>query len=641
MMTRLMVSLQSYGLDGQGQWREGNAALGHQMLYGTPESLQARIPWQDSGSGWVITADARLDNRLELYGALDIPALVGRDLSAPQLILKAYQKWGENCPQYLLGDFAFAIWDAQRQQLFCARDIMGVRPFFYHISPQRFIFASDIKGVLAIPDIEKRFYEPLLAAMLQGHDLTYGEKSVSFYDGILKLPPAHSLVLTPTRLETHCYWSPETAPEIRLKSEADYVEALQALLEESVNCRLRSAFPVGAHLSGGLDSSAISILAARRLKAENQQRLTTFSWAPAPDASIDSDDEYRLIQEVCGRESINCHYINQTVEDVLNIYTQDFTVQPTTMLFLERHVQAAANQQNIRLLLSGWGGDEGITFNGRGYFAELFLQGRWQTLWQEGKLRRELHGGTVRQWLKTKVFEVLLPDVLFDALRVWRKDPHYGATDKSLYIQPEFAHRSQVAMQPLLRRTLRERPGVRQQQWDLLTHGHLTKRIEDWAISGGQRGLVYSYPLLDRRILEFALGIPRDLFFKHGWKRYLFRTAMENILPDAVRWNKTKDEPALWARQRELSHAMRSQNKQNLQAYITAGLKMPQLEKYVDVKRLAMAQADPQLRQTGFGPAQRLALLMGIQALAKPAVEESFSSEQQAKGQPEQTLGSS
>ena len=615
--TRLMTSLQAYGPDGSGRWRQKNAALGHQMLHITPESLQAVIPWQDPLTGLVITADARLDNRAELYAALDMPAQVGHTLSDTQLILRAYRKWGENCPNHLLGDFAFAIWDTQKQQLFCARDILGVRPFYYYVSPKRFLFASDINGIFALPGIEQRFCEPLLAAMLQGHDLTYGEKSTTFYEGISKLPPAHYLVLTPIRLETRCYWSLETVPEIRFKSEGNYFEALQTLLKESVNCRLRSAFPVGAHLSGGLDSSAVAVLAARQLKAQGQSKLTTFSWAPAPDATMGVDNEYQLIQAICQSESISCQYINQTAGDFIDFQAQDFTRQPTNMLFLEQHVQAAANQHNIRVLLSGWGGDEAITFNGRGYFAALFLQGRWRTLWRESKLRSDLHGVSVYQSLKTKVFKVLLPDMLSDGLRAWRQEPLYCPTDKSVYIQPEFAARYRSAMQPLLRRTLRERSGVRQQQQDLLTHGHLTKRIEDWAISGGRRELVYSYPLLDQRVVEFALGVPVDLFFKQGWKRYLFRQSTADILPDSVRWNKTKDEPALWAHQEALSKAMHSQAKQRLQAYITEGLKEPQLAAYVDVKRLEMANTKLNLQQTGFGPAQRLALLMGIQALAK------------------------
>ena len=547
-MERMMTALDAYGPDGSAIWQEGSAALGHQMLHTTPESLHETLPWQEGLTGLVITADARLDNREDLYVLLTIPPHVGQALSDAQLILRAYIKWGEQCPQHLLGDFAFVIWDARKQQLFCARDIFGIKPFFYYGSFTSFIFASDLKALLAISEVPRQFNKTLLAAYLQQEDIMFAKKSLTFYDKIYKLPPAHCLTLTPDKQEISCYWSPQNVPQIRLKSEVDYQDMVKDLLEKAIRCRLRSAFPIGAHLSGGLDSSSVAVVAARLLQSKGQI-LHGFSWSPPTTFSVaSSKDERSLVKEICRREGIECQYISLTGQDMLTDRIRNFMTEPTEMLHAEQKIQSNVASQNIRVMLSGWGGDEAITFNGRGYFSELFLTGNWWTLYREFQQRNRLHGlGWKSEFLK-KVLVPLLPDRVVTRLEALT-NADYRPAGHSAYIRPQLAKKVQPQIEklPKLCGIARERGSVRTNQQMLLDYGHLTNRIEDWTISGGQHQLVYSYPLLDRRIVEFALGVPADLFFKHGWKRYLFRTSMDNILPDAVRWNKTKQDPAAFA----------------------------------------------------------------------------------------------
>ena len=137
-------SISHRGKDGSGVWIEGSVALGHQMLHTTQESLLEKLPFKDETSGMVITADARIDNRTEL--ALVLKLENNEKVPDSTFILKAYQKWGEMCPDKLLGDFAFAIWDPYKKQLFCARDHMGVKPFYYYLSDDALFFATEIKA---------------------------------------------------------------------------------------------------------------------------------------------------------------------------------------------------------------------------------------------------------------------------------------------------------------------------------------------------------------------------------------------------------------------------------------------------------------------------------------------------------------
>ncbi|MEO1800117.1 MAG: asparagine synthase-related protein [Cyanobacteria bacterium J06629_2] len=599
-----MIALEAYGKDGSAVWREDSAALGHQMLHITPESLHESLPWQDTVTGLVITADVRLDNREELFNLLDIDPQMGQKLSDSQLILRAYRKWGEQCPQRLLGDFAFAIWDSRQQKLFCARDIFGIKPFFFHRSPTRFVFASDLNALLKTSGVPNKYNKTLLAALLQQKDLRFALKSLTFYEEIYKLPPAHHLTLTPTEQKLQRYWSPEQAPKIRLNSESDYAEMLQELLTRSVSCRLRSAFPIGAHLSGGLDSSAIAVVAARVLRAEGKV-LQGFSWSPPLTTLVDSPtDERNLVEELSDLEKIECHYVSLSGQDLLKYRTRNFFTEPTNMLQMEQKVQTEVSAQNIRMVLSGWGGDEGITFNGRGYFAELFLQGRWWNLYQELKLRGKLHGLGLKGQLWEKVILPLLPDALVIRLTNPVSDG-YSFAGQSAYINHKFGQevKSSLEQLPQLPGILREQAGVRANQRMLLENGHLTRRMEDWAISSGQNHFVYSYPLLDQRIVEFALGIPTHLFFKHGWKRYLFRSAMENLLPDSVRWNKSKVESATVAQIRSGSAEIAETWENLIRDRFQENSQSEQLAELIDLKKLEQALANEIPPQEGYSAA--------------------------------------
>jgi asparagine synthase (glutamine-hydrolysing) len=183
-------------------------------------------------------------------------------------------------------------------------------------------------------------------------------------------------------------------------------------------------------------------------------------------------------------------------------------------------------------MFSGWGGDELIAFNGRGYFADLARHGRLATIQRELRLRSRIQGGSLRGAWKARVLLPLLPDM---ALRQGPREPPRLPAE----LRPEFA-RVLAAVEPLDHAYPRERPGVRRMQVSLLEFGHLQYRMESWAAHGAALGLTYTFPLLDRRIMEFALSLPGRMFFRDGWKRWLYRTAMEGILPDVVRWNPKK-----------------------------------------------------------------------------------------------------
>jgi asparagine synthase (glutamine-hydrolysing) len=499
------AAMAEWGPDGHGQWCNENAGLGFLSLHVTPESREERMPASlHAAPHLIITADARIDNRDELFDALRVPAAGRSRTHDSSLILLAYERWGADCVRRLLGDFAFAIWDARERRLFCARDPLGCRPFYYSHGVHAFLFASDIKGVLASVE-SPRLNEPLIAAHLQMR-IYYARKTRTFYENIFKLPAGHTLTLAGQTIRTNEYWSPRAAAMRTAARAPDHAAELRDLFRRAVECRLRSEFPVAAHLSGGIDSSAVTLQAARLLRAKGGQ-LAAFSWSPPLVPGARPAGEYARIDAVCRQENLECEYIPVTAASLLRVMERDFTVEPTELIPREENVQDRAAARGIRLILSGWGGDQAVTW------------------WWTGNRG-------LRNWLLSR-----LPDSLYS-----RFGPDRSMKYTSSCVHPDFARRYRSAVEEMQGPPLRHLASLQATMLRRLELGNLQLRMEDWAVSGARRRIVYTYPLLDRRLVEFALGTPSVTS-----KRQLFIASMADLLPGEIDWTLDYGEPVTLA----------------------------------------------------------------------------------------------
>ena len=260
--------------DGVGTWCEGSVGLAHGMLKTTPESLHETQPCSNAEGTLTIAADARIDNReglLNLLGYAENEALIPDS----ELILAAYATWGRSCVDHLVGDFAFAIWDAQKHHLFCAKDHLGVNSLFFLYEPQKiFACASEIKALTLLPGVAEEIDAEELAAYMTRR-LLEPEKTV--FEGILRLLPGHTLTVSPEGLRIVKYWEAGPSSEPVPPTDEACTAKFLALFREAVRCRLRSSFPVGTELSGGLDSSFVTCVARDLLEADEQRPLPTVS----------------------------------------------------------------------------------------------------------------------------------------------------------------------------------------------------------------------------------------------------------------------------------------------------------------------------------------------------------------------------
>ena len=529
----MLAALPGDALDACATWTEGPAALGWR---GRAGGGTERLPLFDADSGLAITASARLDGRTGLCDALGIPRSRRAEFSDSALILKAYERWGLACPQYLLGDFAFVLWDAGRQRLFCARDHMGARALFYSIAGQRFVFASDIDTVLAAPGVCGELDDAVVATRL-----TYGARPLgerTFYRAIHRLRPGHVLVGESGAWRIERWWRPEELCSIPVASDDSVAEECLAILSEAVRDRLRGERPVGVHLSGGLDSSGIAVLAARELARQGRPKPVAFAWHPPPGTGPKDGmaaAEYGLIEAVCRQESIKIVYRSPEASDVVSFLRCDGTRRADEgSLIHEQAIQRAAASQGIGLILSGSGGDEGISFNGRGYYPLLLRSGRIGALWRE---LSECSSRPLIALLEQAALPLLSPAAARAAQRL--RHGESPVRRNFTFIHPEFARRT-----TLLPAESWPPAGRRGEQLHALQRGHLCRRMEGWAASGARLGIDYAYPLLDRRVLEFALGLPPDQFRRGRWSRWAMRHALSSVLPPEVRWNREKRDPA-------------------------------------------------------------------------------------------------
>ena len=530
----VLAALPGREADAFGKWADTAVAFGWRgRTFGEEEAQSPRF---DAASRRAVTASVRLDRRGALCDALGLSRQERAGLPDSALILRSYERWGCACPEHLLGDFAFALWDGKRDLLLCARDHIGTRPFYYAVVGERLVFASDVAAVLAAPGVSGELDERAVATLL-----TFGARRLgtrTFYRAVRRLPPGHVLSVERGAVHVHRWWRPEEVPPAPAVSDDAFAEECRVILTEAVQDRVRGDRPIGLHLSGGLDSSAVAVLAARELRRQGRPPAPAFAWVPPPAAGPRAvAGEFGALDPTCRQEGLRLFCRPPEVGDLLAFLRRDVTREADTGV-REEIVRRAAAGQGVEVLLSGWGGDEGISFNGRGYYRQLLRNGRVGKLWRELQQRsRNPFAAFVREAVRP-----LVPPGVKAAVRTLRRR-------NVTFIHPVFARRV-----PLLPAEGSSRGGVRDVQVHLLRGGWLSDRMEEWAASGARHGIEYRYPLLDRRVLEFALSLPAEQYRRGRWSRWLMRRALDPVLPREVCWNPSKEDAGRFEQVRRCGH---------------------------------------------------------------------------------------
>jgi len=509
------------GPDDAGYHFSGALALGHRRLSVIDLDARGHQPMCYQGRYW-IAYNGEVYNYLEIRRELEQLGASFRTATDTEVIVAAYAQWGVRCLRRFNGMWAFAIHDTRENVVFLARDRFGVKPLYYSDGPVEFAFGSEIKQLVALQGrvaANQRVITETLLTHFEGHT------SETFFAGINALEQGHFMVY---RLGTHTYsteryYELKPHPEFGRLGRPEATAAFRSLLEDSVKLRLRADVTVGTCLSGGLDSAAVSGLAARHYHAAAGQKFTGVHAKSVERRS----DESAMARMVADHLDIHLTVVEPGTEDFVRtidevVYTQEEPFGGPSM-FMGWHVFREAKAQHCKVMLNGQGGDE-VLLGYERYFAAflLSLSGRQflREIWLQSRNSRLSLVGALQFY-----FYFTHPDLRIRRLKARsRLRPHVVATHDFDYVRRSAeSFRDVTALQTFEISTLQLPHLLRYEDRNSMRHSIETR-----------------LPFLDFRVVEAAIAMPADYKIHAGWTKYVLRKAIEDVLPGSVVWRKNK-----------------------------------------------------------------------------------------------------
>jgi len=517
LLDALTGRMQAWAPDRSAHAVEGNVGLGFAQLRTTEESASERQPLSFDGEVRIV-ADARIDGRGQLISDLvSTGCRVARDAPDVELILHAYMAWDYRCVDRLLGDFVFAIWDARRQALFCARDHFGVKPFYYADLGDTFVFSNSLNVVRMHPAVGEALDELAIADFLL-FGFNQSPASTSF-ESIRRLPPAH--VLRRAKREstaTERFWSLPRDGNVRYRRQSEYVEHFKELFATAVADRLRGQC-IGVSMSGGLDSTSVASMTHSILSSAGRRfdlRLCTNVY----DRLI-PDDERRYASEVARTLDVPIHFETMDDTELHAGWSGPGIELPEPAENFDPRARSGGHfdfMASCRILLSGLGGDP-LLASPKAYIVKRLLRGEWSELAAGVRACRRTHGH--------------LPSLGLRSLLKGRLNASGNRVEMPSWLNRELVTRLdlEARWRDISSPGVDEHP-VRPEAYKAL--GDLTWQHCFGVFDPGCNGVAieHRHPFFDVRLVRFALAMPNQPWFV---RKALLREAMKGFLPEAVR----------------------------------------------------------------------------------------------------------
>lgn len=523
---RMMASIVHRGPDGRGSARLAGAALGIRRL-SIIDLETGDQPITNEDGAITLVCNGEIYNAPELRSELQRTGHRFRSRSDVEVIVHLYEEAGVECLARLRGMFSFAIWDARRRRLMLARDRFGIKPLVYAVRPDGLWFASEAKAILAA-GVAGGEADPRAIDDLFRFGFVAGPHTL--FSNIKKIPPSHVALYEDGALSLRRYWAmPEDGGRSRMTA-GELAEALRAKLEETVRIHLRSDVPVGAWLSPGVDSSAVTSLSMRHLG----RTLPTFTLG-FDDPSIDETRRSPTLNTYTGYETPNQRVWCET--DSFNLFPKAIwhMEEPTAWgVEIPRMILARAAARNVKVVLTGEGSDE--IFGGYAYFRMERISRRVSLL--PLVLRRALLAPLVPAG-RPMVSRLLLAPRGLTAERYARLVGPMHAEERHRLFSPGL--RSRLADAPEIGERMGLPEGVRSKQWfDRLRQWDLDLRLPDMVNHSLDRGaMAYGVearvPFLDHELVELVARIPPGLKAQGPVEKFILREALRGVLPEEIR----------------------------------------------------------------------------------------------------------
>jgi len=521
LLEQMCSAIRHRGPDDLGIWVNGSVGIGMTRLSVIDVSAGHQPMHNEDKTLWIVF-NGEIYNYRELREGLITRGHRFLTNTDTEVILHLYEDHKEDCVQHLRGMFAFAIWNIKDQELFIARDRLGIKPLYYFFDGKRFVFGSEAKAVLQCPDIPREPYAP---ALVNYFFYGYVPDPQTSFSGLSKLPAAHYLTYRAGKVLTRRYWDVQYNSDT-VHSEEYYIERLIEILDESVRIHLVSDVPLGAFLSGGIDSGLVVALMSRHVT----EPVKTFSIGFAEQAY----DELPYARKVAQRYQTDHHeeIVNPDAESLIKDLVRQFDEPFADSSAIPTYYVSRLARKHVKVALSGDGGDE------------LF-----------GGYTHYLDGAVVRysRWIPKPVRQHLLfplskrlPDMFPGAntlrhiscseeQRIVRKYTRHLSTFHEQIFSPELTERiTTTDPSPLIHDLLRTTQGKHQltrlQHIDLNTYlpGDILTKVDRTSMLVSLEARV---PILDHRVAEFAGTIPPALQMRGLTTKYLLRKVAERFLP--------------------------------------------------------------------------------------------------------------
>ncbi len=531
LLERMTQALALIGPDGQAVWCAENVGLGHAMLRVTRESVHERQPFQSGTESWIV-ADARVDARAELIDKLNAPSpgncKVSHATPDVELILAAYEQWGEACVDHLIGDFSFAIWDARERRLFCARDHFGVKPFYYAHVGSCLIFSNTLNSVRMHPAVSNRLNDLAIADFLL-LEMNLDSSTTSFAD-IRRLPPAHTLKCERGQLSIRRYWELSVTTPVHFRREGEYVERFRELLDMAVADRVRTD-SAGIEMSGGLDSTTVAASARRVIGGQGKEGEIR-AYSEAFDSLIPHHERHyaKLAADTLGipiEFYASDHWKIFERADQPEFCSPEPINRAWPITCWDRMRQAAARS---RVILTGNGGDPALCGRITVHFRQLLKNRRLGRAIGDARRYLGAEGRLSRLYISTRLRIVLASTKRCPPCPVW--------------LNEDFANTLELNDRWRgMNKTVSPAPGsaVRPEAIENIASPMWADLFEFFHAGTSGIPVEICHPIFDLRLLTFLLALPR---MPWCFDKELFREAGRGVLPERVRLRRKSPMPA-------------------------------------------------------------------------------------------------
>lgn len=524
------------GPDGEGKWlnHSKTVGLGHRRLSILDLSEKGKQPMHYKNGRYTITFNGEVYNYVELRKTLELKGYLFESDTDTEVLLALYDLKKEKCLEDLDGMFSFAIWDEKTEELFCARDRFGEKPFYYNINDDKIIFASEMKALFKAGVSQKKRLDRYYQYLMYNINEDPTDRTSTFYEDINQLKPSHYFIIAKDKKPVQKkYWDIDLSHQIDISFTEAQVK-FKELFEDSIKKRLRSDVPVGSSLSGGLDSSSI-VLLIDQLKKE-QQIQKTFS---ARFKNFDKD-EGEYMNYVIEKSSVDPHFVFPTAKSALSnfktiMYHQE---EPITSLSIaaQFEVMKLAKKNNVTVLQDGQGADE-ILAGYQGYYDAYFLE-----LYRNNKKK---YKEELKAFNKVRSLEHSNPSLEFrwqsthysskKATSEFLKKLKKPTSDYFLGINPEIVNLYKKNKNPLDRA-----PNLKQRLYDSLFKRGLSELLRYSDRNSMANSVEVRLPFLSHKLVEFLFSLPNEYLLQSGWTKYILRKSLEDTLPPQITWRKDK-----------------------------------------------------------------------------------------------------